>query len=313
MNTDGLVLGLLDNSAEIGDVPLAVKYRDLTISWSRFGYRDLIIEGTDVDAILGESLRQGFRFCLVQPYGHVIQERWTPDNWQARDFYAALNASIQNTDFLVMGQMADAGADWFGFQPGCLLVNLEQYQQLGCPSFASGDGAAVALPEAVPVTEQGRWTALRRGATTVVRRPRRPGWQWIRASLLAGLPVMEISDEVRHYSLQLPTQPQERSAVVQFLGAGIERFEKDDGLVQLDAGQRDFLRPSMLRRRTLAAVFFFGTSNPTGMSSRLRGIFGHRFLRCTASPPASSRIASCTRWASVSIRGSCTLITAPTP
>ena len=242
MNTDRLVLGVLDNSADIGDPRLAAKYRNLTLSWSRFGYRDVLIEGQSVDAILAEAESLGFRFCLVQPYGHVIQERWIPTNSLSPDFFSALDASIQESDFLIMGQIADGGPHWFGFEPTCLLVNLEKYRQLGCPRFDSGSGEARELPEAVVDVEQGRFKVLRGGSKTVVRQPCLSGWQLILASLQAGLPVSEFRDEILHYSLQLPIKPGDRDTMARFLHEGIEQFGVDRCPAGLGHGVGEFLQ-----------------------------------------------------------------------
>jgi hypothetical protein len=52
---DGLVFALLDTAAAIPDAALAARLRDLTISWSRFKYSGPILEGADLDALLGRA------------------------------------------------------------------------------------------------------------------------------------------------------------------------------------------------------------------------------------------------------------------
>lgn len=242
MKTDRLVLGLLDNSAAIGDPQLAAKYRDLTISFSRFGYHGVILERSTVDAILHEALSLGFRYCLIQPYGHVILERWKPDRAQDRDYFTALDRSLENADFLVVGQVAGGGSAWFGFEPGCLLVNLERYQQLGCPRFDPSASASQELPDAVATFESGRISSLRRGTKTVMQTPERPGWRWIQSSLQAGLPVRDFAAEVRYHSLYLPTDPPAREVMMGLLGAGIERGSSLGCPTQLSAEQVEFLQ-----------------------------------------------------------------------
>ena len=72
----GLVLGMLDTSAAIGDREAAAVYRSLTVSWSRYGYQDLILERDSVDGLLGAATNAGYHYCLIQPYGCVLAERW---------------------------------------------------------------------------------------------------------------------------------------------------------------------------------------------------------------------------------------------
>ena len=219
MNIDGLVFGLLDTSQEIGGPEVAAPYRGFTICWSRYGYQDVMIERQSVDAILEEASQRGFRYCFIQPYGHVIQERWTPDNWQAPDFMTALDSSIRRRDFLVIGPLVEGGNDWFGFEPGCLLIDLERYRQLGRPRFAAAGDGPQELPRAVPVREAGRIAALPPSNDTVQLRPRLPGWPLIAASLREGLDVADFGRDVLHHSLDLqPANPQRRASFRPVLG-----------------------------------------------------------------------------------------------
>ena len=103
----GIVLGLLDESRAIGDRSAATKHRELTISWSRYGYQGVIIERDAVDDILSAAEKAGFAYCYIQPYGHVLSEHWQLDGQQPRDFFSALEAWIDANDFLVTGPKAE--------------------------------------------------------------------------------------------------------------------------------------------------------------------------------------------------------------
>ena len=80
MNADGLILGLLDTSADIAVQAEADRARDLSIAWSRFKYFDSILEDTTIDRILGRARESGARFCLIQSYGHILSEIWKPED-----------------------------------------------------------------------------------------------------------------------------------------------------------------------------------------------------------------------------------------
>jgi len=143
---DGLVFALLDTSATTPGAALAAKLRDLTISWSRFKYSGPILEGTDLDGLLARAAGAGYRYCLVQAWGHVLQEVWTPEGRGGGDFVTALAAWASEGDFLVAGRPDPAGGD--GLDPSCLLVDLDAYRRLGRPAGRELEraGAAAGLP-----------------------------------------------------------------------------------------------------------------------------------------------------------------------
>lgn len=154
-----LVLGLLDTSERIGGGAAAEKLRSFTISWSRYGYHDLIIEGRGVNEILDEAAGRGYRFCLIQAYGHVISEHWRPEHLGGKGFEASLEEWTRACDFFVTGH-ASADADGaHGLDDRCLLVNLERYSALGRPLFD--------LPVAGGARGRGFVEAGRRGGAAV--------------------------------------------------------------------------------------------------------------------------------------------------
>jgi hypothetical protein len=196
---EGLVLALLDASAAIPDRALAVKLRDLTISWSRFKYSGPILEGADLDALLRRAADGPWRWCLAQAWGHVLQEVWTPDG--GADFLAAVERWVGSEEFLAAGCARPAGADpggdpaarlslapaarrradrpedldptaRLGLQPGCLLVDLARYRRLGRPALASFPREAMrAFP--VPIAAATAW--LLPQGSSLSPRPPAPG------------------------------------------------------------------------------------------------------------------------------------------
>jgi hypothetical protein len=127
---EGLAFALLDTSAAISDAAdaadgadtadaadaaTAARLRDLTISWTRFKHAGPILEGRDLDGLLARAAASGHRYCLVQAWGHILQEVWTPDSQGGTDFVAALMRWAAERDFAAAGG------------PDCLLVDLARY------------------------------------------------------------------------------------------------------------------------------------------------------------------------------------------
>ena len=93
---DGLVFGVLDEHAP-------ERLRSLTISWSRFGYHERILAASDIESLLAEASRLGYRYCFVQRPGHLIAERWFPKGSGKLDFQHALAAVIAEGGFAIAG------------------------------------------------------------------------------------------------------------------------------------------------------------------------------------------------------------------
>lgn len=242
MNTEGLVLGLLDISAVINDPVVAAKYRGFTISWSRYGYRDEIIEAPTVDEILKQATQRGCRTCLILPYGFIIKERWSPDHRQSQDLFSALKTWVAKTDFLVAGSLVGNSTTWFGFEHPCLLVNLEKYRRFSAPCFDVACDRSIALPSAKPLMEQGRIASLVSSAETDIQRPMLPGWHFIATSLRSGLPVPGFSEDLLDGMLNLAaTCPARRQAFTRYLDDGLAHYRCDDQHDDLSADQVWFL------------------------------------------------------------------------
>lgn len=207
------MLGLLDTSREIALAAAGVRARDLTISWSRFKYGGPILEDEDLDALLRRAAAGDARHCLVQSWGHVLHEVWSPDGHGPFDLLDLLAAWVEGRRFLVAGRLAaDGAASGAGGQHGgrgwrlerdCLLVDLESYRTLG-------------RPEATLLEEGGGDAGLGGGFASGL----------VRASLAAGLPVYDIAGELEAGAAYLaPEVPARAAALAAWQGEGLAGFD----------------------------------------------------------------------------------------
>jgi hypothetical protein len=242
MNLPGLVLGLLDTSSEIGSAQAAEKYRGFTISWSRYGYQDVIIERDDVDQLLRAAADGGYRYCFLQSYGCILAERWRLEDQTHRDFFSSLAAWVAAHDFFAAGLLVTRAGEWYGFDPACLLVDLQAYRRLDTPLFHMTAEAEIELPGARAVRREGHLAALVPADGSQLQRPTLWGWNFIRASLQAQMPVTAFSPDLQRHILNLEaTHPTRGAALVPYFDQGISRYVPGDEHADLTADQRVFL------------------------------------------------------------------------
>jgi hypothetical protein len=253
MKIEQLVIGVLDISNEMSDPVVADKYRGFTISWSRYDYRDEIIEASSVDQILEEAAKRDFRWCLILPFGHIIAERWTPEHWQSQDLFSALEDRLDQGDFLVAGKITGEPNTWFGFKDRCLLVNLEKYRQLSAPLFDVPCEASVEVPTAKRQMKQDRVAALLPTEKTERQHPALAGWNFIATSLRNGIRVVDFDDSLRGSILDLDaTCPARTRAIAQYLDQGIMNYDPSAGHPELGPDQVTFL--NMVQPQTTSAT-----------------------------------------------------------
>ncbi len=252
MKIEGLVLGILDISDAIDNPAVAGKYRDFTISWSRYDFRDEMIEAESVDQILDQATCGGYRWCLILPYGHIIAERWTPEHWRAQDFFTVLGEGVDQEDFLVAGSIVgDAGA-WYGFANECLLVNLEMYQRLSAPPFNVACRQPVEVPRVERRVEDERIAALLPAGESEMQEPNLPGWNMIATSLRHGVPVVGFDASLLGGTLDLSAKcPSRTRAFANYLNHGIADYRPDDAHPELSPDQIAFL--NMVQPQTTGA------------------------------------------------------------
>ncbi len=252
MKIERMVLGVLDISSEMSDPVVADKYRDLTISWSRYDYRDEIIEAATVNEILDQATNLGYRWCLILPYGHILAERWTPEHWQAQGFGSALSDRVDQDDFLVAGAIIGDANTWFGFDNDCLLVNLEMYQRLSAPSFDVACPQPIEVPRVERRMKQDRISALLPSAETEVQQPALAGWHLIAASLRGGVPVVGFDEPLLGGILDLSAKcPARTRAFANYLDHGIVNHDPENADPDLGDDQVAFL--NMVQPQTTGA------------------------------------------------------------
>lgn len=235
-----LVFALLDTSERIGDPVVAAKYRDFTLSWSRYGYRGKVLEDGSIDRLVERARAQGYRYVFIQGYGHVIREsRSGPGG--APSFGEALDAFLSERELVAAGDIEGDAQTWFGFRPGALLVDLKRHGSLGSPAFDPDDRRPVALPGLSPDLASGRIRSLTPTGSTWRGLPRVPGWAVIASSLSAGLPVTRLDDRILEQSYDLnPDDPDSTRRMRALLGTNLDetRLTGDSGLTD---DQRAFL------------------------------------------------------------------------
>jgi len=97
----------------------------MLLVWRRRRQPHAIVEGESVDAILSAAATQGHRYCLVLAPGLLIRESWRGDAEAGQEFHSALAHWIDENEFLVAGRIPDGGADSYGLDERCLLVDLD--------------------------------------------------------------------------------------------------------------------------------------------------------------------------------------------
>jgi hypothetical protein len=140
MKPSRLVLGLYDATGEECGRTTRARLRDLSLSWARFGYQCLVIEGTRPGPILDEAVELGFDFCLLLATGTIIDENWYPAHWSRRDLHGSLVDLMNDGDFVAAGRLLEGPPGPPAIDARCLLVNLKRYLLSGRPEF---EGASV--------------------------------------------------------------------------------------------------------------------------------------------------------------------------
>lgn len=243
MMTAGLIFGLLDTSGDIAEPLVAERARELSIAWSRFKYFDSILENTSVNGILDQALERGARYCLIQAHGHILSEIWRPADADCPDIMAALDHWIEHEEFFVTGHVIHREGHWYGLDRRCLLVDLNHYRDLGRPAFDLPCEQPLTLIEGDPQsTGNGRIQRLDPTTATVATQPQLPGWNFVQASLAAGIPVYEFGSSIDASMLYLePDDPVRASVLGRYLVDGIADYDRTADLELLGPKEKHFL------------------------------------------------------------------------
>lgn len=143
------IYGVPDNAA--GELQTL---RELTVSWSRYGYQGEILEAETLDQLLQKATYHEAAFCFIQRAGHVIDEQWYPPCWNREGFHEALHDLVESTDFSLWGEQEQSGVPG-DMKKDCLVVNLKRLKASGTSSFeeyartAASNAGIGSLPEAM--------------------------------------------------------------------------------------------------------------------------------------------------------------------
>ncbi|MFZ0256588.1 MAG: hypothetical protein WAN46_13320 [Gammaproteobacteria bacterium] len=238
----GLTFGLLDTSGDIGDPLVARWARELSIGWSRFKYFDDILEDTTVNGILDRALAGGWRYCLIQAHGHILSEIWHSKSAHSLDVMAALQNWIDEQDFFVTGHIVYAEQHGFGLDRRCLLVDLAHYHDLGRPAFGiPSQELSTLIRGNAHFNRAGTVDRLDSTEAVVTAVPRLPGWNFVQASLAAGIPVHGFAPAIDDAMLYLaPDNPARVRELRRCLGCGIATFDNQTGAELAGPKERRF-------------------------------------------------------------------------
>jgi hypothetical protein len=118
MRAADLVFGIVTAQPPAGDAER--KLRDLTISWTRYSYRGVILEGESVESVIEAARARGYAHCYIQRAGNLIRERWVAGA-RAKDLPDALEDLQESARYRRDGVL---------FSPSSLLVDVRRHQSL---------------------------------------------------------------------------------------------------------------------------------------------------------------------------------------
>ena len=256
-----LVTGLI-RAAGSGGL-LERKSRDLSIAWSRYGYRDSIIERDSIGAVLDEASSGGHRYCLILAPGVLIRESWRGEGDPGRDFLSELAHWVEKRDFFVAGRIVEKSDAWYGLGDRWLLVDLARYRALGCPEFGDGPGPAQELPGAEPKVEDGEIRSLGPTGTAARMRPGLVGWGFVAAALRADIPVQSLDPTLANQLLDLGAADEAGSArFADYLGDGVGRYVEERESADLSGAQRELLDTAALHSANARRGVFLWNIEP---------------------------------------------------
>jgi hypothetical protein len=240
MHAQELVYGLLDTTASIPDRTLASKCRELTLAWSRYDYHGPIIEHHSIDEIVGRAAGRGHRYCFIQAYGQVIHERWTPGT-EGGGFLATLRDFLLNLESMVAGRILQTHGGWYGLDRHCLLIDLRRFAECGRPAFGRAGPRSATLPGACASSRGGHIVRLDPTESAAPGDRNLPGWDYIRASLRHGLPVVALPESLQAQIVNLEPEFAEAGGPWEILRNGIDGAGPFRQVPELGEGQRNFL------------------------------------------------------------------------
>lgn len=240
MASSEIVFGILNETGTMAEPTLARKLRDITLAWSRYQYRGLVLEGESVDEVLSRAAHTGSRYCFILSAGCVVVETWSESDPGGRSLLDALEEWVEGHDFLVAGRIVTREDKWFGLDSPYSLFDLKHWDEVASTELSPGPRESLNRP--IVHRPNGRIVRLDPSRHTDSAEPSLWGWPWIAHSLAAGLPVWDISHEIGTKILDVrPTTKAQAEALLSLLGEGIGSISADGPIPCLSGDQVRFL------------------------------------------------------------------------
>lgn len=125
---ESIVFCLVDNTASYQTdwIRELIKNQTDYIISDIYGRRYVVLQGLDEDDLLRSALRQGFKHAVVFSTGTEFI------NGPA--FFEEIE-NIVNTKYSIAGHILDRGDAYYELHHQCYLINLTDYNELGCPAI----------------------------------------------------------------------------------------------------------------------------------------------------------------------------------
>ena len=136
LNDNPLAFCFIDNThqyASAWTAELVKNLADFTIS-NLAGKDYPIYQSQNEEQAIAHAIQQGHKYALVFSTGTEFIN--------GRSFFNAIEKLIQ-TDFYVYGHILDRGDAYYELHHQCYLLNLEKYQELGCPEIGQCELGAI--------------------------------------------------------------------------------------------------------------------------------------------------------------------------
>ncbi len=261
MPADGLLFGLLDAPLEAVLPELRPTYRELTLAWTRFGYRGEIIEERSVDAILARACASTVRYCVVLTSGWVIKEFWQADRDDGGDFMTDVMAWVTVRHFLVAGRL-DLTEAGYRLGGGVMIVDLQRYEALGRPPFQDSPPPGH-VPPRVTLNRDGDGTERLDPDGDERLDGAAAGSGLLAASLRAGFSPFALPPRLTGYLADLaPRNAAQQKAFAGFAKSDIGRFGDPAARRGLSAEQAEFLESVYLQTQNSRHGVFLWNIEP---------------------------------------------------
>jgi len=92
------------------------------------------LTGNGYDVLVGNDEDELLRIASVNGYSHAVVALMGTIWGDYLDFYPLLDQKVKE-DWFLMGHILDKKIAYYELHPQCYVINLEQYQRLGCPDI----------------------------------------------------------------------------------------------------------------------------------------------------------------------------------